>query len=313
MADRTYVHLTGGLGNQLFQYAAGLYLDSESQIFLEDKTGAPRGSNKADIFNFELSNARAMPKDYKSNILLRKSLAYTLRTHANLKHQMFFVVVRKVTVILTSLICTLNFRKIIKVVPNSGIGFDSKFKKRRGNSFIIGYFQTYIWSNSGHVKDKLAKIELCRSNSFVDECRQTSKERNPLIVHVRLGDYLNEDSFGIPNVDYYRTAVNFHLSQNLYDEIWVFSDEISKAKDYLPDDIAVPVVFKDDAKSSPAQILEAMRYGKGYVLANSTFSWWAATLSYSEKCQVVAPDPWFKAGENPIELCPPHWKLINAY
>ena len=313
MAGKIFVFLTGGLGNQLFQYTAGLSLKSEDSIYLEDKIGKPRGEHGADIFEFSLPRVNFNHKCVSTNLLIRKSLSYTLRSHSNPKQGLIHLIIRYGVVVLASLICSVSFKRKVRVVPNNGIGFDKNFKDRDGNAFLIGYFQTHKLIDSLNVKESLAKISLKKNNAFVQECKDSAEKSQPLIVHIRLGDYLSEKNFGVPDLNYYRKAIDFQISKNIYKEIWVFSDEISKAIQYLPKELPLPVKFKDDPGSSPAQILEAMRHGKGYVIANSTFSWWAATLSYSEECYVVAPEPWFKVGASPLELIPAHWTLIDAY
>jgi hypothetical protein len=55
-----------------------------------------------------------------------------------------------------------------------------------------------------------------------------------------------------------------------------------------------------------------MRNMKGYVIGNSTFSWWAARLKYDHSAVVVAPVPWFKSMNDPEGLIPGDWITIEA-
>jgi len=55
-----------------------------------------------------------------------------------------------------------------------------------------------------------------------------------------------------------------------------------------------------------------MRFGKGYIIANSTFSWWGARLSYEEEPDVIVPKPWFAQAEVPIDLIPSNWEELSA-
>jgi hypothetical protein len=63
---------------------------------------------------------------------------------------------------------------------------------------------------------------------------------------------------------------------------------------------------------SPAATLEVMRFGAGYVIANSSFSWWAAFLSKKPDVEVIAPQPWFQGMDEPRDLIPPNWQRIEA-
>jgi len=50
-----------------------------------------------------------------------------------------------------------------------------------------------------------------------------------------------------------------------------------------------------------------MRHGKDYVIANSSFSWWAATLRFDRSARVIAPQPWFLGQEEPKDLIFSNW------
>ena len=77
-------------------------------------------------------------------------------------------------------------------------------------------------------------------------------------------------------------------------------------------DESLPIRWIDSVDDSVVATLQAMRLGRGYVIANSTFSWWAAYLSLNPGVEVVAPSPWFMGMEDPKELIPPNWKKFDA-
>jgi hypothetical protein len=54
-----------------------------------------------------------------------------------------------------------------------------------------------------------------------------------------------------------------------------------------------------------------MSLASANVIANSTFSWWAAALNQN-KGFVVAPDKWFRGLEDPKDLIPPDWILVKS-
>jgi hypothetical protein len=59
----------------------------------------------------------------------------------------------------------------------------------------------------------------------------------------------------------------------------------------------------------PIEVLHLMSIGSSYVIANSTFSWWAAKLSNSR--QVIAPEPWFVGAKEPSQLIPDEWLRLK--
>ena len=106
---------------------------------------------------------------------------------------------------------------------------------------------------------------------------------------------------------YYQKSIRELWKSNLYKTAWVFSDEINEARKYLQGLEIKEIRYIADVADSSAQTLEAMRLGKGYVIGNSSFSWWAARLSRNPGAKVIAPSPWF-IGQKELEvLIPPNW------
>ena len=137
-------------------------------------------------------------------------------------------------------------------------------------------------------------------------------DENPLVVHLRLGDYLLESSFGVPPKSYYQESISELMATGIYGKVWLFSDDLKKAQEYLSPELLITARVIGNVDDSTVATLEAMRHGKGYVIANSTFSWWGAFLSYENNPVVVAPTPWFQGMDSPQELIPPHWILKAA-
>ena len=103
------------------------------------------------------------------------------------------------------------------------------------------------------------------------------------------------------------------MKTNLYDSIWLFSDEFEKALSFIPEKYLDIVKCVSEAQKSSAATLEIMRFGVGYIIGNSTFSWWGATLSHSLYPKVIAPEPWFKGMREPKDIIPTDWLRIPAW
>jgi hypothetical protein len=144
---------------------------------------------------------------------------------------------------------------------------------------------------------------------FVD----LAKVEKPILVHVRLGDYLSIDTFGIPSQEYYRQAITYILANSTLNNIWLFSNEPDKAIAMLPESFRVQIRVVPDSGLTPAETLELMRHCHSYVIANSTFSWWGAYLSYNLESIKVGPTPWFKGEPSPKDIIPGSWKTFQAF
>lgn len=307
----SYVSLTGGLGNQLFQLAYALHKAQNSECTLVSNIGAPRSNHLGapELLSFSLPLSISEFSPVASNWLVRKSSGYKLRVGVSPKNFERLPLVQSVTQFLWSSILTLSLRE--KVTPMSALGvgyFESE--TRVASNFDYGYFQSYQWADS--VVDKLRQLSLAETSVAVSRYLKLSLNEQPLVVHVRLGDYRLESSFGFPGVSYYSKAIDDAWATGKFRSIWVFSDEITAAREFLPMEYKNRYRFVGDENLSSAEVLEIMRLGHGYVIANSTFSWWGAYLSKSIEPLVIAPSPWFSKVESPEALIPDTWMTIET-
>jgi hypothetical protein len=102
------------------------------------------------------------------------------------------------------------------------------------------------------------------------------------------------------------------MSTLQYRKIWLFSDQPELAISRIPREFLNKTRVIDDSELSSAQTLEVMRLGNGYVIANSTFSYWGAISSYTLNPRVIYPRPWFKDVKPPTDLTPMDWIQVDA-
>jgi hypothetical protein len=176
---------------------------------------------------------------------------------------------------------------------------------------LIGYFQSIKWAKALKTKENPG-LELRIKSEKVLEYGRLADLEKPLIVHIRLGDYVAETGFGIPGKTYYSQAISTQLGKKNYGKIWLFSDEPIKAIELFPKNTAPGVRIIENACLSSAETLEVMRMGHGYVIANSTFSYWGAFLSHTDNPPVIYPYPWFKDLDAPRNLLPEEWERADA-
>lgn len=307
MTSKVVVHLTGGLGNQLFQLAAGVSLGTD-EIEFETTLGKPRGSEKntADVLAFNLPFQITLHDfNVRMRLLSQKATGFALRSATAPEGIEKSKIFSKLIEIATSGVLLLRTKKIFRIVRGSGVGY-SDLPQPKENDYLIGYFQSYKFAEKSY--EKLMKIEPTLIGPELESLAKLSKEESPLIVHFRLGDYLQETNFGVPGHGYYLGAIKQLWDTQRYKSIWVFSDDITSAKRMFPKQFLNYVRWIDNVDKSPASTLHAMRYGHGYVIANSTFSWWGAYLSITKEAPVIAPTPWFKEIKSPSEILPPYWE-----
>lgn len=300
-----YVPLTGGLGNQLFQFAAALSLENR-RIHLLAKLGRPRLNfeNLPAIFSFTLPRNANLFHEKFSSSFLTKVYGYVLRTGISPRDWEKYALIKKLTILSANLILSTRYRYFLKLGRSSGVGYSEISPKI---NMIIGYFQTYRFAQLPHVNSELKALRFAQQSDVVEKYTKLSIDEAPIVVHMRLGDYLVENSFGIPSEEYYRSAIHKLVAEFPDSKIWLFSDDPVEARKKFPKELEHKLRLVEEIETDPAAILECMRFGVAYVIANSTFSWWGAYLSHTANPSVIFPSPWFQGMDDPIDLTPDTW------
>lgn len=264
------VRIQGGLGNQLFQYAFGLYIAKKYDLVVKfdaqlniDINGVTKRDLSINKCGFELPLASA--NEIKSiTSMYSNSFWYRFK--------------RKIT---QKIPFTDSFYRVQCFNPHI-INFDLS----KDNVYYDGY-----WQDSRIVEDVLAilldKIHLKKDN--VDN--QIHQDRI-VSIHVRRGDYINVGKnigiFSICKIEYFQKAISY-LNNKIEDlHYYVFSDDIEWAKQNFTGDF-----FTFIEGNSAVDDLLMMSNCKYNIISNSTFSTWAAYFNtYPDKI-VVYPQNWY--------------------
>ena len=312
-SDELTISLAGGLGNQLFQLAAGFALARDEKINVERSLANPStrndGALEAERFLWP-SSVRFIPErkctwieKKLGNYLLRLSSISSPKTLNSKTKILKIYSIRK--------LLSLLYWKGLEIQVCKGVGFDQSLNNRA--SLLIGYFQSVYWVERENVSKVFQNLKLTSEPAWLTNLRSDSRSEKPLILHIRLGDYRNEKTFGTPSLRYYEMALLELWNTKRFGKIWVFSDEPNLAMKDLPLWVTDNCRLITDGQDSPAETIEAMRLGFGYVISNSTFGWWGAYLSHHENAPIIAPKPWFKAKEEPLGLIPQNWVRKDAW
>lgn len=304
--------LTGGLGNQLFQLAYALSATQE-KLFLESINGHPRVSKfkHADILDFTLPERIEVLKTKQSKFM-SKLLSYNLRIEIVPTTIESPVWVKKAVRVTSIPFISIYYNRLLQMQVCRGVGFDDKAPKLTKGKVIAGYFQSFNWLNS-ETMSELRSISISNPSMAFLELLQLIKSEPTFVVHVRLGDYLQDNNFGTPSPEYFKSALDQLKNLKGAARIWGFSDEPEKANKILEDAGVSGIFWVAPLGLSSAETLQLMREGSGFAIANSTFSWWAAMLRHDESAPVIAPQPWFSGMEEPHLLIPPGWERKQAF
>ena len=308
------VLLTGGLGNQLFQLAAALFLSegNNEKILLDSSYGSPRRNKEElpELTSFIIPDQVRYQSDLKYRFFAGKLINLSIRVSTTDKKNFLLPMVIQV---IFNILGYLRYHKLGRIFISSGVGFDDRLSKSANKHFFVGYFQCFNWAENNNVFDQLMKIEMVSPGPQLLELKSLSIQELPLIIHMRFGDYLNAPSFGVLDKSYYSNSIEKMMGKQAIRKIWLFSDDVDLAVRQIPEAYRALLRVIPEVDNSTTATFEAMRLGSAYIIANSTFSWWAAYLRHERLSPVIAPKPWFRGSISPTNLIPESWIQVDAW
>lgn len=273
--------LYGGLGNQMFQYAAGLSLSSRLKTNLYINVGwfeGFEGNQNVTQRTYELGAFGIMPQ--KMSLVDKVSVRFYPLT----------------------------------VFREDGLQYHPEFERLKGNIFLDGYWQSYKYINDS--RDAIVKA-FAFPDSISDENKKLLKQINQgtsVSLHIRRGDYASHKStkayHGLLDSEYYHKAVSLIVKKFKETHLLIFSDDPEWCRENLS--FKVPTTFVgQNGVNSGVEDMRLMAACNHNIIANSSFSWWAAWLNHHPNKLIYAPRKWFQKDLSPIEdRLPPEWIKI---
>jgi hypothetical protein len=191
--------------------------------------------------------------------------------------------------------------------------FDPGMLGAPADCVLFGYFQTPVYFHS--IAGSL-RLEFNRLFSTTVECSGglAAKLASPgsVAVHVRRQDYLTHPVFHVCDRDYYRKAIDELRARVPDARFLIFSDDPEWCRTEFRDPDQ-EVIDSGPAGANPLHDLYLMSLASHHVIANSTYSWWAAWLGEKPGQIVKMPDRWYAHGiVAPIEeKNPGNWEITR--
>ena len=208
--------------------------------------------------------------------------------------------------------------KYLRQYHSPVVGYDPQLQEITPPVKLFGYFQT--WRYYQALKDQgLAPEVLMKKPSswFLETADKFDLQGKVLGIHVRRGDFVGNPDIGTLSVAYYETALQELKSRGVtWDAIWIFSDDVPltqrEFKTFAAENRKL-VFVEPPTDSHSFESLILMSRSSSLIIANSTYSWWAATLGNPDK-NIVCPAKWFVQMEDPQDLYPESWiKIPSAW
>lgn len=286
-----------GLGNQLFQYAAGLYFARKYGAQLEI---------------IRESEDRAVSFGHPRPFLLSKfSIASTARDR-NRQDQLLCstasskALLAKAARLLTGTqLYKPDFQTDWIFIPELPVTPSTR------RIYIDGYFQAYPYAEG--VEEQLRRELTLReapADKNIETLEQIRSSESPISLHVRRGDYtkIYGGRDALP-VSYYANAIEAIREHAPNPTFFVFSDDIDFCRENLP--TGSRYIFVDHNSQTDAhEDLRLMSACRHHIMANSSFSWWGAWLNPDPSKIVLTPDRWLDPNVPHTDLLPKSWRRI---
>lgn len=302
------VCLRGGLGNQLFQYAFGVFLEEkfrEKVVFNHyylhhDTDGREYRLNHMNIQNQKVLNkAEELLFSYYYKLKLKFYEKKLPSKEGLLGEESFNYLSSK------GLLITKDMFKYFKII-----------KMRKGIKFVDGFFQTEKYFNKyiDRIKSEFTISTNCE-NKNIEMLNQIKASKSSVCLHIRLGDYRSEKwikQVNICNADYYREAMKYIAGIINNPKFFIFTNsglDIEWIKLNYTFDYEVQYV---DLNNTDIEDFRLMCNCNNFILSNSSFSWWASYLSNNENKLIVAPSNWHKSDLYEGDLYMNNWIVIDV-
>lgn len=289
------INISGGLGNQMFQYA---FL-----LAMREETSDECLMDASKYATYKLHNGFELPNVF--NITGRCATAEELK---------------RVTRYTTNYKLSRVYRKFLPkkrtevLEPMPGCEYmPNIFTEAKEDQFYEG-----IWQNEkyfGHIRPIILQEFSYRQPLSIQNKEMARKfaEGTTVSLHIRRGDYLlHKNYIGLCGLDYYTSAIDY-VKEKYGNQVKfaIFSNDMDWCKEnILPLITGHEYTMVDWNKGSESyNDIRLMGYCRVNIIANSSFSWWAAYLNQNEDKEVIAPKVWINP---PIRMNPQlsNWKLL---
>lgn len=286
--DMNIVWIDGGLGNQMFQYALALKMQS---LGIQAKIDVTKYAQHHVHNDFELDRVFGINGPYAEASEIRR-LGYTRGNHW------------------TEFLKKTPFRKRT-IYNNESYVYDEQVLRLDG-CYIEGYWQSEKYFLD--IREKI--VETYRFPKLPEQLHVWEERiRNSCAVsmHIRRGDYLRFPYLqNICTVDYYRRSMDyFRESLPEMPVFYIFTNDPSWAEAHFQGKDCYFV--KGNTGTDSFRDMQLMSLCRHHIVANSSFSWWGAWLGQNPDKVVIAPERWVNLPEDgKTDVIPEDWVTVKG-
>jgi hypothetical protein len=200
--------------------------------------------------------------------------------------------------------------------------FDPRFLDAPSDCTLFGYFQSplYFESMADELRAELKGLISMGARAFDPQSSPVTEDQlsqpESVAVHVRRGDYLHHDCFKVCDVEYYQRSLCEMRERVPGAKFFIFSDDPEWCRAHFNDSDVAAIIGRqnnvtaitgrrnhlaektatDDRRhmaTNPLHDLYLMSLASHHIIANSSYSWWAAWIGSKPGQIVTMPDRWY--------------------
>lgn len=271
------IKLTGGLGNQMFQYAIGLAVAIKNDTSLV-----------LDVSHYKAQSSKDTPRDFGLSVL-----NISQREISEISESVVTKIVKKIK------------NRIFPVNPYSF------YPKVFSSKNLEGVFQNEKYFIE--IRDILLKeYTLTTESEKFKESKKYIKNIESVALHIRRGDYVTN-----PLANAYHRVLDLTYFKTAYEEIvtkigkdftlLIYTDDIQWAEQNITFHDQTQVMSK--LAFGPSEEILLMSYSNHIIISNSSYSWWSAWLNQNPNKIVISPHKW-TAKNVECDIIPSTWIKI---
>lgn len=272
--------LSGGLGNQMFQYAAARSLSLKWHQKLMIDTSL-----------FSIHHANVDKRSYALGIFknIRPVFSNNFLSSGFYMHSRWDNRIRN--------IAGIKKRKVLKEITHS---FNNSFNEIEPPVLLDGFWQSekYFKLHQNIIRSDFEFSEFDEKDKNIHVLEDILRNES-VSVHVRRGDYVKygtDNMFsGLCDSDYFQMAIKKLSEEQGNKKFYFFSEDPEWVKNNLiHDNLNATIVTGNTSNYDSWKDLYLISKCKHHIISNSSFSWWGAWLNNNPAKRVIAPKIWFK-------------------
>ncbi|RYE22506.1 MAG: alpha-1,2-fucosyltransferase [Sphingobacteriaceae bacterium] len=279
------VKINGGLGNQMFQYAAGRATSLRFNSVLQIET----------IFFKDILNEGEHKRQYQLNIFPNIAALDLQEISPKNRHKQKKYINSSIYKAENSLRGKLGIKLAYQHIWEKNLlTYDPSFQqsnKKAHLTYLIGDWQNeqYFESVAAIIRNDFS-FPTIESGSLNADILSQIYASEAVAVHVRRGDYLLPGIHSPVSPAYYQEALSLIRSKVASPKFFVFSDDINWCRANLG--LADACFVEHNTGTNNYRDMQLMSSCKHNIIANSSFSWWGAWLNNNPTKIVIAPSMW---------------------